>query len=125
MDRFRDERKHEGGRGEQDRLRLMLAESERKNLLLEKEIEDRKQVERRDAESATGRQRAQSEQEREASRLLQQMVELEAQQQKQHAEQIATLERQIAQLKRSGGGAQSSPAASSSGKQVWDGDDTH
>jgi len=122
MERLRQqqlERKHSvgGGLSEAERLRQRLVESERANSQLARELEERKQYERTQAESATGRARAQSEQEREASRLLQQMVELEAQQQKQHADQIAALERQIASLKRAGGGG-----ASPAGKQVWEGD---
>jgi len=107
-----------GDRLAQERLRQELLEQKRANEALQQELDDRKMAERREAEHANGRQRAQSEQEREASQLLQQMVELEALQQKQHADQIAALERQIASLKRAGGqGAQA-------GKQVWDGDDT-
>jgi hypothetical protein len=119
----RDERKHstDGGRLAQERLRQELLEQKRANLALQKELEDRKSAERKEAETATGRQRAQSEQEKEASQLLQQMVELEALQQKQHADQIAALEKQISQLKRAGAGQAGSSSAG--GKQVWDGDD--
>jgi hypothetical protein len=115
----RDERKQsaDGGRLSQERLRQELLEQRRANLALQRELEDRKAAERKEAEHITGRQRAQSEQEKEASQLLQQMVELEALQQKQHADQIAALERQIAQLKRGGG-----QSAAPQGKQVWDGD---
>jgi len=109
-DRDRDDHKHADG----GRLAQELLEQKRANLALQRELEDRKTAERKEAEHATGRQRAQSEQEKEASQLLQQMVELEALQQKQHADQIAALERQITQLKRGGAGA--------SGKQVWEGD---
>jgi len=119
----RDERKlsnaSAGGRLEQERLRQELLEQKRANSALQRELEDRKMAERKEAEHATGRQRAQSEQEREASQLLQQMVELEALQQKQHADQILALERQIASLKRGG-----APGGGSA-KPVWDGDETH
>jgi len=119
MQQGRDERKHstDGGRLAQERLRQELLEQKRANQALQKELDDRKLAERKEAEHATGRQRAQSEQEKEASQLLQQMVELEALQQKQHADQIAALEREIAQLKRADAG-QGAPR-----KQAWDGDD--
>jgi len=125
MDRMRlqqgrDERKlstsTDGGRLAQE-----LLEQKRANQALQKELDERKLAERKEAEHATGRQRAQSEQEKEASQLLQQMVELEALQQKQHADQIAALEKQITQLKRAGAG-QGGPG--SGGKQGWDGDET-
>lgn len=115
--RYQREGQREGGRLAQERLRQELLDQKRANEVLQRELEDRKMAERKEAEHANGRQRAQSEQEKEASQLLQQMVELEALQQKQHADQIAALERQIAQLKRGGSGM-----TSSSSKPVWEGD---
>lgn len=110
-DRFsRDENKHD--RLAEERLRQELLEQKRMNQALQRALDERQLA------AETGRQRAQSEQEKEASQLLQQMVELEALQQKQHADHIAALERQIAQLKRAAG-------AQDGGKQVWDGEDTH
>jgi len=114
--RTRDERKHSVFSSDQERMRQELIQTQRMNQALQRELEECKNAERREADQASGRQRAQSEQEKEASQLLQQMVELEALQQQQHAEQIAALERQIADLKRGQNGGH--PA----GKQVWEGD---
>lgn len=108
----------DGGRLAQERLRQELLDQKRANQALQRELEDRKSAERKEAEHATGRQRAQSEQEKEASQLLQQMVELEALQQKQHADQIAALEREISRLKHGGSGQ----SGGSPVKQVWEGD---